>query len=87
MSIENANGIGVIEVTVRDVNQDEFIYWVKLDGKPECEDEYDWAINKAVNFHIQTVATKIAAPEDENDIPVLAYEPFTRYEGEFVWVG
>jgi hypothetical protein len=83
---EFVDSSGAIEVALRDEEGDEFIYWVKLDSLPIGEDEIDWAINEATNFHIKNHGTNPATSLNDNDLPVSAYEPFSRQANEFVWV-
>lgn len=77
---------GAIEVALRDEEGDEFIYWVKLDSMPIGDDEIDWAINEATNFHIKNHGTNPATSLNDSDLPISAYEPFSRQADEFVWV-
>ena len=74
---------GVMEVSLTDINGTEYVYWVDLSKLPEDEDEYDWSIEITHKFHAKTIGTKIAEDDEES---VFASEPFTRIEGEFVWV-
>lgn len=80
-----ADSSGVCEVIVTDVNNDEYVYWVKnedLDNQDDVEDE---SIAAAVAFHKSTVGSEVAI--DENDVEqAYACEPFSRLPGEFTWV-
>ena len=81
-----ADGSQAIEVSLRDVNGSDFIYWVRLESRPQGVDKYDWAIQRAVEFHIKQSGTQPANQNATDECPVSAADPFTRYEGEFVWV-
>jgi hypothetical protein len=77
--------MSVLEVNIRDEKNDEHIYWVSLESKPESEDEIDWAISRALKYHAEHVGTK-PAEESEDDLPVTAYEPFDRNSDEYTFV-
>ena len=79
------NDMRIIEVSVRDVNSDEYIYWVDLKKMPDETDEIDWSIERALEYHAKHVGTE-PAEEGEDDLPVTAYEPFDRSEGEYTMV-
>jgi len=83
--VQEIDGSGALEVSIRDANGDEYIYWVRLDSKPNDVDEYDWAIEIASSFHKKTIGTSPAEPEDDDDLPISACEPFSRNDDEFVW--
>lgn len=75
----------VMEVILTCVDDEEYVYWVKLQDKPEGEDEYDWAIERARSYH-----KKLKLPEcpfdTEDENFSVAMEPFSREEDEFTWV-
>lgn len=77
--------MSMMEVSVRDVNGDEHIYWVSLKKKPKGEDDIDWSIEKALKFHGENVGTE---PDegDDDDLPVTAYEPFERSKDEYTLI-
>ena len=83
--VEGGNGMRIIEVSVRDVNSDEYIYWVDLKKMPDETDEIDWSIERALEYHAKHVGTD-PAEEGEDDLPVTAYEPFDRSEDEYTMV-
>jgi ribosomal protein L40E len=83
---ENAEtSTSVVEVSLRDIEGDEHIYWVEIDDLPSGVDELDWAIVKARVYHAEHVGTE-PAEEDEDDLPVTAYEPFDRSDGEYTLI-
>jgi len=75
----------MLEVSLRDVEGDEYIYWVKTHRLPNGEDEVDWAIEQAKSYHAEHVGTE-PAEEDEDDLPVTAYEPFDRSPDEYTLI-
>jgi hypothetical protein len=85
----NEDEIDVLEVELIDIKGDAYIYWLKKADLPYPED-YDSAINAAVEFHLGSIGTEI--PEDDysdEDDPTLyrtAYDAFTRNENEYVWI-
>ena len=89
--VERINDMKIIEVSIRDVNSDEYIYWVDLGKMPDDSDEIDWSIERALKYHAEHVGTE-PAEEDEDDLhitgmpPVTAYDPFDRSEGEYTMV-
>jgi len=75
----------LMEVCLRDVEGDEHIYWVEMGDLPDGEDEVDWAIEKARTYHTEHVGTE-PAEDDEDDLPVTAYEPFDRSAEEYTLI-
>lgn len=75
----------VMEVILTCEDDNEYVYWVKLEAKPEDEDEYDWAIERARAHHL-----KLKLPEclfdTEDETFSVALEPFSREDSEFTWV-
>ena len=69
-----------MEVIVSSDSGDEHIYWVSIKNKPEDEDEYDWSIDKAVEFHNREQKSSLSADDAE------ALEPFSRNESEFTFI-
>ena len=69
-----------MEVIVSSDSGDEHIYWVSIKNKPEDEDEYDWSIDKAVEFHNRKQKSSLSADDAE------ASEPFSRNESEFTFI-
>lgn len=69
-----------MEVIVNGADEEEYIYWVALSNKPIEDDEYDWAIEVAVDFH-----NKKGLPQAEID-ESEAMEPFSRDESEFTFI-
>ena len=64
----------------------EYIYWVCLSHLPDGEDEYDWCISKAKEFHkLQGLPVIPDDAEDFEDLDAepnaVAYAPFSRAEG------
>jgi len=75
----------VMEVILTCVDDEEYVYWVKLDEKPEGEDEYDWAIERARAYHLKLKLPECPADTEEESYSV-ALEPFSREHDEFTWV-
>ena len=69
-----------MEVIVTSDSGVEHIYWVNIKNKPEEEDEYDWPIHKALEFHNREQKSSISAEDAE------ASEPFSRNESEFTFI-
>ena len=69
-----------MEVIIGSNDGNEFIYWVNLINKHKGENEYDWAINVALNFHNKQYRTNLKETHAE------AGEPFSRNENEFTFI-
>lgn len=76
---------GVCEVVITDVNDNEYVYWVKIDDLDNQDDVEDEAIAAAVAFHKVTVGSEVAIDEDDVE-QAYACEPFSRLPKEFKWV-
>ena len=73
-----------LEVILKGIDGKEYIYRVELSPKEINYHDYDYAIDRAKDFHIKNVGQ---LPQiNEGDEPVIAYEPFDRKNDEFVWV-
>ena len=82
MDIEN-----ILEVSIRDKNEDEHIYWVEMCEEDDMDE--DIAIERAVAYHGLIGGVKpLRNPEEDNDDDpaIVAYEPFDREEGEYTLV-
>ena len=69
-----------MEVLISGEDGEEYVYWVSLDKLPDDEDEYDWAIGVAVDFHNKKGLPKADVDDSE------AMEPFSRNESEFTFI-
>lgn len=69
-----------MEVLLNADDGEEYVYWVSLEKKPDDEDEYDWALDVAIEFHNEKDLPS-ANPEDSE-----AMEPFSRQESEFTFI-
>ena len=69
-----------MEVIITQEDDSEFVYWVDLSSIPEDEDEYDWSIQRAVDYHNTLELEQVS--EDN----ATASEPFSRNETEFTFV-
>jgi len=85
--VDNKN---VIEVELTDINKKTYNYWIKKSRLDRSEDEVDAAIALAKLCHNKLIGSVIPeddwSDEDDPKIYATACEPFTRYEGEFIWV-
>jgi hypothetical protein len=73
-----------LEVILKGIDGKEYIYRVELSPKEINYHDYDYAIDRAKDFHIKNVGQ---LPQiNEGDEPITAYEPFDRKNDEFVWV-
>ena len=66
-----------IEVSINDGN---VIYWVDISEICSSVDAYEYAIEKAVEYH------NVKYDEVVSDENAFASEPFSRYESEFTYV-
>ena len=73
-----------LEVILKGIDGKDYVYRVDLSSKEINYDDYDYAIDRAKNFHIKNVGQLPQTNED--DEPIIAYEPFDRKSDEFVWV-
>lgn len=73
-----------LEVILKGIDGKEYIYRVDLSSKEINYDDYDYAIERTKIFHIKNVGQLPQTNED--DEPIIAYEPFDRKSDEFVWV-
>ena len=73
-----------LEVSLKGIDGKEYIYRVDLSSKEINYEDYDYAIERSKIFHIKNVGQLPQTNED--DEPIIAYEPFDRKSDEFVWV-
>jgi hypothetical protein len=73
------------EVCITAESGEEYIYWVSLKNMPCEEDDVDWAIERAIAYHLSVGGEPIAEQGDDFD-PVTACEPFDRDIHEYVVV-
>ena len=73
-----------LEVSLKGIDGKEYVYRVDLSSKEINYDDYEYAIERTKNFHIKNVGQLPQTNED--DEPIIAYEPFDKKSDEFVWV-
>ena len=73
-----------LEVSLKGIDGKEYVYRVDLSSKEINYDDYEYAIERTKNFHLKNVGQLPQTNED--DEPIIAYEPFDKKSDEFVWV-
>ena len=74
----------VLEVILKGIDGKEYIYRVEMNPKEINYHDYDYAIDRAKDFHIKNIGPLPKTSED--DEPIIVCEPFDRKNDEFVWV-
>lgn len=69
-----------MEVIISAKDGTEYLYWVNLVSSPKDEDEYDWSIDVAINYHNNKGFEKLSKDDAE------ACEPFSRDKSEFTFI-
>ena len=75
------NASDVIDVYMEvSINDDDAIYWIDISNIDSSIDVYDFAIEKAVEYHNAKNKENVSCDNS------FAGEPFSRYENEFIFL-